>query len=112
MFTKRQHEILSIVLNQANGIKGTSLAELLGVTDRTIRNDIAAVNRILKTYNCMISSSQQNGYYITNDQRQNILTLANRKNVEADNIDRLYELLGIILFEKGTYLRRDRHIEG
>lgn len=102
MFTKRQHEILSIVLNQANGIKGTSLAELLGVTDRTIRNDIAAVNRILKTYNCMISSSQQNGYYITNDQRQNILTLVNRKNVEADNIDRLYELLGIILFEKGN----------
>ncbi len=99
MFTKRQHMILSIIVNQMKGIKGTILAQTIGVTDRTIRSDVVAINRTLKSYQCLICSSQQIGYYIDIENRNTVLELLNNENIEADNDDRLFEILGYMFFE-------------
>ena len=44
MLTKRQNMIMTIMNNQKDWIVGKDLAKLLNVSDRTIRNDIAAIN--------------------------------------------------------------------
>ncbi len=64
MWTGRQLQILEILIKNTSGIIGSNLASRLGVSDRTVRNDISRINQDLKLYNCSIQSSNQIGYYI------------------------------------------------
>lgn len=98
MFTKRQHFIITKVINQTNGIKGNLLAEMLKVSDRTIRNDVVEVNHILKNYQCSILSSRQKGYYVESKQSEIIQELLKNEKIESDHQDRVYEVLGYLLF--------------
>nr|WP_317379983.1 BglG family transcription antiterminator [uncultured Faecalimonas sp.] len=62
MLTKRQHMIMTIMHNQKEWIVGKDLAKLLNVSDRTIRNDIAAINEFYAE--TMIESNIRKGYRI------------------------------------------------
>lgn len=64
MWTGRQLQILEILIKNTSGIIGSNLASRLGVSDRTVRNDISRINQDLKLYNCSIQSSNKIGYYI------------------------------------------------
>lgn len=64
MWTGRQLQILEILVKNTSGIIGSNLASRLGVSDRTVRNDISKINQDLKLYNCGIQSSNKIGYYI------------------------------------------------
>jgi len=46
MLNKRQERIISIFYENKEWITGKELARLLGVSDRTIRSDIDAINEI------------------------------------------------------------------
>lgn len=62
MLTKRQNMIMTIMNNQKDWIVGKDLAKLLNVSDRTIRNDIAAINEFYA--DTMIESNIRKGYRI------------------------------------------------
>ena len=59
MLTKRQNMIMTIMNNQKDWIVGKDLAKLLNVSDRTIRNDIAAINEFYA--DTMIESNIRKG---------------------------------------------------
>lgn len=67
MLTKRQHMIMTIMHNQKDWIVGKDLAKLLNVSDRTIRNDIAAINEFYA--DTMIESNIRKGYRILGEKR-------------------------------------------
>jgi len=67
MFNNRQIEIIKIILKNTNGIKGAEIAKNLGVSSRTIRNDIALINSSLEKNKRKIKSSNKVGYYINNE---------------------------------------------
>ncbi len=102
MLTRRQRSIIEIMINNYKGITGSSIAIKLCVSDRTIRNDIYLINENLKEYNCFISSSNKKGYYIEENNLETIKTIAlgfsDVNNIEIDNVNRLYIILGLILF--------------
>ena len=61
MLTQRQKKICEI-LHEENWIKGKELAAMLGVTDRTIRNDIEAINT--EGGQGTIEGNPQKGYHL------------------------------------------------
>ena len=63
MFTERQVRIQEILLNNVSGVTGRKLSESLGVSVRTIRNEIAEINHEWKNGG-LIEASRQNGYFI------------------------------------------------
>src|SRR5699024_1606343 len=67
MFNNRQIEIIKIILKNTNGIKGAEIAKNLGVSSRTIRNDIALINSSHEKNKRKIKSSNKVGYYINNE---------------------------------------------
>ena len=64
MFTKRQTNILEIILKNTSGITGSNIGEKLSVSSRTIRNDISQINSLLSNDNITISSSHKSGYFL------------------------------------------------
>lgn len=67
MLTKRQKMIISIMNRQKDWIVGKDLARLLNVSDRTIRNDIAAINHFYE--DMIIESNIKKGYRLQEDMK-------------------------------------------
>ncbi|WP_294581937.1 PRD domain-containing protein [uncultured Thomasclavelia sp.] len=62
MLSNRQNQIIDILTNYNTWITGKELAQMLNVSDRTIRFDIGAIN---KYYDCLlIKSNRRLGYQI------------------------------------------------
>lgn len=102
MFTERQSKILKILLNNILGVTGKKLSEALGVSARTIRNEIAQINQTWKK-GTLISASRQKGYFIeetyVNMVREYFFS-ENQKCAKETDEERGFLMLGIIL-EKG-----------
>lgn len=96
MFTIRQLRIIKAVFN-IQGIHGKELADLIGVTPRTVRNEICSINDECK--DILISSNHQKGYYVNADVYDR-LNLPNIENIVDNNENRLYRILGKILYEE------------
>lgn len=64
MFNKRATQILNILLTKESAITGNKLAELLQVSNRTIRSDIAEINKQLKVEEIEVMSCNPYGYFI------------------------------------------------
>lgn len=62
MLTKRQNKIISIMSQRKDWIVGRDIAKLLGVSDRTVRNDIVSINEFYK--DSIIESNIRKGYRI------------------------------------------------
>ena len=60
----RQRKLLYILQHRAGLITGAELARQLGATTRTIRNDVAAINRSMEPYHIRISSFRGKGYQL------------------------------------------------
>ncbi|HML38867.1 MAG TPA: transcription antiterminator [Bacillota bacterium] len=61
---KREKEILNLLLNSANLVTGTEIAEVTGVTSRTIRNDIQMLRAAIIEHGADIYSHSGLGYKI------------------------------------------------
>lgn len=103
MYTKRQMKILQLIINNRLGITGTKIAESLDVSVRTIRNDIAAINDILKKDNLTISSSKKDGYFIKDSAMDRLKQLIYSKEEKEYNCvaeeNRHLRILGKIIFD-------------
>lgn len=62
MLSKRQKKIIMFMSENKEWITGKELAKLLGVSDRTVRNDIASINNFYD--NLLIESNVRYGYRI------------------------------------------------
>ncbi len=65
MLNKRQNKLILILTQMQDWIKNKELAVLLGVSDRTVRSDIATINQSQKEP--LIESDSQRGYKILAD---------------------------------------------
>lgn len=103
MFTKRQTNILEIILKNTSGITGSKIGEELAVSSRTIRSDISQINSTLTNIEMIISSSHKNGYYINLEYVEKIQEILNKeRDLNSDyHLDdyRDFIILGKILFE-------------
>ena len=61
----RQRKLLYILQHRTGLITGAELAKQLGATARTIRSDVAAINRAMEPYHIKISSFRSKGYQLT-----------------------------------------------
>ena len=102
MFTKRQLKILDLIVKNSNGITGAMIADSLNVSSRTIRNDISAINQILKNKKVQINSSNKKGYFLDADQVESIKEIIHlvdmRKSHCVESDDRILSILGKVLF--------------
>lgn len=60
----RHKKIISELLSRNDWVKGNTLAQSMGVTPRTIRSDIVAINQLIHPMGCEIQSSRKDGYRI------------------------------------------------
>ena len=58
----RQRKMLNILLHRDDLITGASLARMLDITTRTVRSDVAVINRSLEPYQARIESVRSKGY--------------------------------------------------
>ncbi len=72
MLSIRQKTILQSIFEHPEGISSRQLSELLRVSKKTIRNDVAAVNQWLKEAGCFVSASQKSGYFIEEENKNKI----------------------------------------
>ena len=71
----RQRKLLHILLNRESPATGSELAKTLGVTARTIRSDVAAINECVAPYRARIQSSRSSGYRFDTEDRGMIQAL-------------------------------------
>lgn len=69
MAYERQKNIFLHLLNSDKALSGKELSKIFNVTTRTIRSDIKFLNESLKKYDIGISSSKQDGYFISEKQK-------------------------------------------
>lgn len=105
MFTDRQKEIIELIIKNPNGIFGAKLADKLNVSTRTVRNDIASINKALNVEACRILSSNKKGYYLLPKDMESITAFLNPvTNVQHQGYrnqeQRLYTILGKVLFQE------------
>ncbi|MBS4982418.1 MAG: transcription antiterminator [Lachnospiraceae bacterium] len=94
MLTKRQHMIMTIMHNQKDWIVGKDLAKLLNVSDRTIRNDIAAINEFYA--DTMIESNIRKGYRIQGEKAKRF-TEETKKEIPETGEERRWMILKILV---------------
>ena len=62
LLTLRQRKLLYYMMNHKTWTTGKLLARELGVTDRTIRSDVAQINRYIQPFQAEILSQRSKGY--------------------------------------------------
>ena len=90
MLNKIQNMIFSIMNRQKDWIIGKDLARLLNVSDRTIRNDIAAINDFYK--DTMIEANIKKGYRIQEEKVRNLIIATDKQMPETVEERRLFIL--------------------
>lgn len=76
----RQKNIIKMLLSEDGWIKGARIAKEMGITDRTVRSDIAAINSVMEGSNNIIESSRQNGYRLKSEDSELLNKLLFNKN--------------------------------
>ncbi|WP_040212182.1 BglG family transcription antiterminator [Clostridium polynesiense] len=108
MLTKRQVKITELLLRNPGGIVGGEVGNIFGVTDRTIRKDIRAINKSMEEFSCRISSSNKIGYYIEEKDskvfKRALRKLITNKQHKYDLVERYYIVIGLILFNEKLYI--------
>lgn len=90
MFTQRQQHIIDIMKLQRAYVTGKDLSTILDVSDRTIRNDIHAINEQYD-HPCILSSVQ-NGYCLLEEQLFYPLILKKVKTLQTSQERQVYIL--------------------
>lgn len=84
MLSIRQRTIIQYILGHPEGISGNQLSEALRVSPKTIRNDIAAMNRMFLEQGFSISAARKNGYFIKEESRDELMLTLDMKSFPWD----------------------------
>ncbi len=89
MISKRDINLLNLILESRNGIHGKELSKKLNITDRTVRNDINRINNELYVEKIKISSNKTDGYYLLDNDYYALLNYMDNnfgdKTMQVDN---------------------------
>lgn len=89
MISKRDINLLNLILESRNGIHGKELSKKLNITDRTVRNDINRINNELYAEKIKISSNKTDGYYLLDNDYYALLNYMDNnfgdKTMQVDN---------------------------
>ena len=97
MVTKRQSRLLDILSNAIAPMTGKTLGQMLGVSDRTIRSDVDAVNT---AYRCkLIVASRHSGYSVDHDLMK-ALNISSKDSIPQTAHQRCVYLINELLFQK------------
>lgn len=102
MLSYRQIKIVSYILSIQDGVSLDSLIKVIGVSEKTVKNEIKEINKILADHET-IQYSHRVGYYIEHpsDKFYDLLNISLQNNKE-DYIDkdRTSRILMMLIFEK------------
>ena len=73
--TLRQRKLLHLIMNQKAFVTGRELAREMNVTDRTIRSDIAEINRNIIPFSAEIKAERSKGYFFAAEDKKKIQEL-------------------------------------
>lgn len=83
--TDRERDLVNFLINSKSKQSGDSIATILGVSTRTVRNDIKKINNILEEFNADITAYKGKGYQLNvyhinkfNEFKRTILDLTTR----------------------------------
>ncbi len=96
----RQKKILSYLLTKNDWAKGSEIAMELGVTTRTIRNDIAYINSACGNNEEIICSSNQNGYSLKDYDKAISMAKKHMNHIPIYPDERVNYILKKLIFEK------------
>lgn len=65
ILSRRQTEILLLLMQRQTFIKGSQLADIFDVSVRSIRSDIASINEMLNEWGLNVTADNKNGYQIS-----------------------------------------------
>lgn len=89
MISKRDINLLNLILESRNGIHGKELSKKLNITDRTVRNDINRINNELYVEKIKISSNKTDGYFLLDNDYYALLNYMDNnfgdKTMQVDN---------------------------
>ncbi|MCD6576407.1 MAG: transcription antiterminator [Anaerolineaceae bacterium] len=102
-FVHRKLEILKELINADTYLSSESLSQKIGVSARTIRNDIKLLGRELKEQGVTINSTPGRGYGIRSSDKEKARTFLRRQNAEKITIPslpkaRIYHILKNLFF--------------
>ncbi|MBI9050748.1 MAG: transcription antiterminator [Anaerolineaceae bacterium] len=103
----RKDSILRALIENQEFINSDSLAQLIGVTSRTIRNDIKQLTLDLKEQNIELISIPGKGYQLHHQHHKKALTYYQQKQIKPSEIpslpdDRQIHILGKLVFASKT----------
>ncbi|MBM6931583.1 BglG family transcription antiterminator [[Clostridium] spiroforme] len=110
---KRQKDIISILANNQTWIKGKQLAQLAGVSDRTIRSDIDAINKYYQEE--VIASHMRKGYILDNERYRHFKDDISHNIPQTPQQRYMYILQQLLIHEEGinlTFLQGDIYVSG
>lgn len=64
VLTKREKEIITLLINSSNAQTGDTISTILHVSTRTVRNDVKKINSILHNHGAKIVSFRSKGYVL------------------------------------------------
>lgn len=99
---ERQKKILTILLSCDGWITGEKIGRALGITDRTVRNDIRIINEELQKYtDSVVESIRGKGYFLVSKERNILLEKLEKTDVGETTEGRLYSIaLEILMSEE------------
>ena len=113
MLNTRQENIISILFENKNWITGRELAQLVGVSDRTIRSDIDVINKFFQ--NDLIESHIRRGYLL-NQEKYTSIFLNSEYDIPQTPAQRcVYIIQQLLIHEDGvnlTLLQEDIYVSG
>lgn len=115
VLSERQIHIISILLNTEGSISGVSLSKNLGITTRTLRNDISNINDEIKNKKVKIYSNPAHGYWIKKEDKKSmkkeIREIRNtiKQAIASTSDERIVMLFYLLIREKS--LKTDKLLE-
>lgn len=110
---KRQKDIIAILFENKSWIKGKELAQLVGVSDRTIRSDIDVINKHFEEE--LIESNMRKGYLMNVDKYAHISSSMKEDIPQTPEQRCTYILQQLLIHKDGinlTFLQEDIYVSG
>lgn len=90
---ERQRKILGLLLANEQRMTGSQIAQMIGITDRTVRNDIKDLNEGLKEYpDSYVESIRGKGYLLVSKHKEELLKQVEQSNSNETTKGRLCNL--------------------
>ncbi|MCQ4795029.1 PTS sugar transporter subunit IIA [Anaerofustis stercorihominis] len=99
----RQRKMLKLLISSEGYITGPELSNKLGVSDRTIRNDVGILNYVLEQYNCQVISKRGKGYILKSENKELLNSILSQySGYKNQKKERVYDIIIMLLCEKNN----------